>query len=94
MIPVKAVQLVAIEDRHVRGNRVIATPELLDAPGAIDLTPAVVAALQRLDRELTSERPPASSEAVARRMKNTGQRDTPAEMGLRRQLHRRGIDIE
>jgi DNA mismatch endonuclease, patch repair protein len=37
-----------------------------------------------------SERPAASSDAVARRMRNTAQRDTPAELGLRRELHRRG----
>ena len=36
-------------------------------------------------------RPPASSEGVRQRMANTRQRDTPAEMGLRRELHRRGF---
>ena len=38
-----------------------------------------------------SERPAASSDAVARRMQNTAQRDTPAEMKPRRELHRRGF---
>lgn len=38
-----------------------------------------------------SERPAASSDVVARRMQNTAQRDTPAEMELRRELHRRGF---
>lgn len=38
-----------------------------------------------------SERPVAVSDAVARRMRNTGQRDTPSEMALRRELHRRGL---
>lgn len=38
-----------------------------------------------------AERPPASSVTVAGRMRNTGQRDTPAELELRRELHRRGF---
>jgi len=38
-----------------------------------------------------SERPAASSDSVLRRMQNTAQRDTPPEMELRRELHRRGF---
>ncbi len=38
-----------------------------------------------------SGRPPASSEVVRRRMQNTPQRDTPAELALRRELFRRGL---
>lgn len=38
-----------------------------------------------------SRRPSASSAAVRRRMKATRQRDTPAEIALRSELHRRGL---
>lgn len=39
----------------------------------------------------TDEAPPASSDLVERRMRNTGQRDTPAELEVRRVLHARGL---
>lgn len=35
--------------------------------------------------------PPASSELTRRRMLNTPTRDTPAELAIRRELHRRGL---
>jgi DNA mismatch endonuclease (patch repair protein) len=35
--------------------------------------------------------PKPASEQVSRRMSRTGQRDTAAELGLRRELHRRGL---
>src|SRR5438132_871188 len=35
--------------------------------------------------------PPASTPATRRRMQNTKRRDTPAEVALRRDLHRRGL---
>src|SRR4051812_12586665 len=35
--------------------------------------------------------PPASSDEVRRRMRATRQKDTPAEIALRRELHRRGL---
>jgi len=35
--------------------------------------------------------PTPSSESASRRMANTGQRDTPAEMKIRRRLHRMGL---
>lgn len=38
-----------------------------------------------------AKRPSASSDIVLQRMQNTGQRDTPAEIALRRELHRRGF---
>jgi DNA mismatch endonuclease, patch repair protein len=35
--------------------------------------------------------PPASSQAVSRRMINTPRRDTPCELAIRRQIHRAGL---
>ena len=39
----------------------------------------------------TPPAPPASTPATRRRMQNTRRRDTPAEVALRRDLHRRGL---
>jgi DNA mismatch endonuclease (patch repair protein) len=44
-----------------------------------------------MGRLITDKIPAASSEAVRRRMQATRQKDTPAEVALRRELHRRGL---
>ena len=42
-------------------------------------------------RSVNSSRPLASSESVRRRMQSTPQRDTPAELRIRKQLHAMGL---
>jgi DNA mismatch endonuclease, patch repair protein len=42
-------------------------------------------------RAMADPAPSASSPLVRRRMQNTPRRDTPAELALRRELHRRGL---
>lgn len=49
MIPVEVVLEASSEDRHVRGNRVMATDELLSTPGVDDITELLVAAFGHLD---------------------------------------------
>jgi DNA mismatch endonuclease (patch repair protein) len=41
--------------------------------------------------DMSQSAPPASSSLTRRRMQNTPTRDTPHEMALRRELHRRGL---
>jgi DNA mismatch endonuclease, patch repair protein len=45
----------------------------------------------RIESATMSDRPPASSEDVRRRMRSTRRRDTPAEVALRRELYARGL---
>ena len=49
MIPNELVREAATEDRHVGGNRVMATDELLSSPGVDDITEFLVASFEQLD---------------------------------------------
>jgi len=51
MIPVGLVREASTEDRHVGGNRVMATDEFLSTPGVEDITESLVEAFKRLDMD-------------------------------------------